>query len=93
MDSNGSKSKLSGLPRIHPRVTMNGITKRAICCARIPKSCQINGLRGVRGTGRTILEPTATPSDSVSLSLTDTVTAVTCSGRRKKREGKCHQSG
>ena len=31
IDSNGSKSKLSGLPMIHPRVTMNGMTKSAIC--------------------------------------------------------------
>ena len=59
---------------------MNGITNSAICCACIPKSRQIDGLLGVRGTRRTILEPTATPSDSVSLSLTETVTAVTCSG-------------
>ncbi len=31
---------------------------------------------------RTILEPTATPRDSVNLSLTETVTAVTCSANR-----------
>ena len=37
------------------------------------------------GTTRTILEPTATPSESVILSLTDTVTAVTCSRGRRQR--------
>lgn len=73
---------------IQPRVTINGMTKRAICYvgkkANIRQQTShhredVARKKGVRGTTRTMLEPTATPRESVSLSLTDTVTAVTCS--------------
>ena len=41
IDSKGSNSKLRGLPMIQPSVTMNGITKRAICCGAIPVSSEV----------------------------------------------------
>ena len=50
-----------------------GITKRAICYK------MVSGFLDWTMTGHTILEPTATPKLRVSLSLTETVTAVTCS--------------
>ena len=40
---------------------------------------------GVFGGTLTILDPTATPRESVSLSFTDTVTAVTCSMWQRER--------
>jgi hypothetical protein len=67
--------RLSELGRYNRTMT-HGMTKRAICC-------QVQLVRVTikkkRGGAITILEPTATPKLSVSLSLTDTVTAVTCS--------------
>lgn len=55
-----------------------GITKRAICY-----TVQISELKCISSGGTvwwlTMLEPTATPILRVSLSLSETVTAVTCS--------------
>ena len=59
------------------------MTKRAICYDAclilecVPEDEPMGGL--------TILEPTATPRLRLSLSLTDTVTAVTCSEKKKRQ--------
>ncbi len=84
-DSKGSNRRLSGFPMIHAKVTMNGMTKSAICCkghdgrAEADQHRHHQCAQGCQGARRTMLEPTATPRLSVSLSLTETVTAVTCS--------------
>ena len=76
MDSRGSNNSVKGFPRIHPKVTINGMTKSAICWRHSIKDQSQSHAKRNR---LTIELPTATPKESVSLSLTDTVTAVTCS--------------
>jgi hypothetical protein len=52
------------------------MTKSAICCQDISRYLRQRKDRRIR----TILEPTATLRDNINLPLTETVTAVTCSG-------------
>jgi hypothetical protein len=96
MDSKGSKRSVNGLPRTHPSKTMklrNGVS----AAPRMPRMYVRNyAERNLLSTRiknqwisvrkamaiHTILEPTATPSESVILSPTESITAVACSMSR-----------
>ena len=73
---------------LHPNVTpwdpnTYGMTKRAICCRRKLLASKLEQPRLSGLMALTILEPTATPKLRSILSLTETVTAVTCSKDEK----------